>query len=104
MDPCLRLMDPDPVKTNFKRKFFCFLLFEDTFTSFLKIKVQKSYKTVGVKVFLLFLLDDRRIRIRISTSDQWIRIWEAQKHVNPVDPEHWYPLFDASRYVLFDFF
>jgi hypothetical protein len=38
--------------------------------------------------FFLFLLDDRRIRIRsrINTSD-WIRIHEAQKHVDP-DPEH----------------
>jgi hypothetical protein len=35
------------------------------------------------------LLDDRRIRIwiRIHTSDYWIRIWEAQKHVDPVDPD-----------------
>jgi hypothetical protein len=34
-------------------------------------------------------------RIRIHTSDLWIRIREAQKHVDPVDPdsdpdpEHW---------------
>jgi hypothetical protein len=37
--------------------------------------------------FLLFLLDDRRIRIRIS--DLWIRIriQEAQKHVDPSDPD-----------------
>jgi hypothetical protein len=39
------------------------------------------------------LYDDRRIRIRIQsrihTSDQWIRIRirEAQKHVDPVDPD-----------------
>jgi hypothetical protein len=53
--------------------------------------------------FLLFLHDDRRIRIRsririqsrirIHTSDYWIRIriQEAQKHVDPVDPDpqHW---------------
>jgi hypothetical protein len=32
--------------------------------------------------FLLFLLDDRRIRIRIHISDQYIRIKEAQKHKN----------------------
>jgi hypothetical protein len=45
--------------------------------------------------FLLFLHDDRRIRIRIQsriririqTSDKWIRIQEAQKHVDPVDPD-----------------
>jgi hypothetical protein len=28
--------------------------------------------------FFLFLLDDRRIRIRIHTSDKWIRIRKAQ--------------------------
>jgi hypothetical protein len=40
-------------------------------------------------LFLLFLHDDRRIRIRIHTSDEWIRIREAQKHVDPdPDPEH----------------
>jgi hypothetical protein len=27
------------------------------------------------------------IRIRIHTSDYWIRIREAQKHVDPVDPD-----------------
>jgi hypothetical protein len=31
------------------------------------------------------LHDDRRIRIH--TSDKWIRIREAQKHVDPVDPD-----------------
>jgi hypothetical protein len=35
------------------------------------------------------LHDDRRIRIRIHTSDKWIRIRirEAQKDVDPVDPD-----------------
>jgi hypothetical protein len=48
---------------------------------------------LGIKVFLQFLHDDRRIqsririRIRIHTSDKWIRIREAQKHVDP-DPQH----------------
>ena len=27
-------------------------------------------------------------RIRIHTSDGWVRIREAQKQVDPVDPEH----------------
>jgi hypothetical protein len=43
----------------------------------------------------LFLLGDRRIRIRIHTSDYWIRIriQEAQKDVDPVElqdpsPQH----------------
>jgi hypothetical protein len=44
--------------------------------------------------FLLFLHDDRRIRIH--TSDNWIWIREAQKQVDAVDPnsdsdlQHWY--------------
>jgi hypothetical protein len=100
MDP-----DPDPTtliidlqgadkKTNlFKKKLFCLLLFEGTFTSFLIDKKSKrSHKTVGIKVFLifLFLLNDRRIRIlsRIHTSDWWIRIREAQKQTDPhSDPD-----------------
>jgi hypothetical protein len=39
--------------------------------------------------FVLFLLDDRRIRIRSRTSYKWIRIREAQKHTDP-DPQHWF--------------
>ncbi len=90
------LMDPDPAifviglqdantKLIFK-KFFCLLLFEGTtFTSFFKNKKSKrSHKTVGIKFCLLFLLADRRIRIR-----------EAQKDVDPdtdsnSDQEHWF--------------
>jgi hypothetical protein len=48
------------------------------------IKSQKrSHKTVEFKVFLTILLNGRRIRIQ-----------EAQKHVDPVDPDpdsqHWF--------------
>jgi hypothetical protein len=67
-----------------KKKFFCGL------HHFLKIKKQKEVtKKQNSKFFLLFLLDFRRIRI--YTSD-WIRILiqEAQKYVDPVDPEHWF--------------
>ncbi len=66
---------------------------EGSFTSFYKgKKSKKSHKTVEIKVFfLLSLLNDRSIRsrIRIHTSDLWIRIriQEAQKHVDPVDPD-----------------
>ena len=93
-DPYLWLMDPDSVtfvsdlqvvKKNYP-KFFCLLLFKGTFTSFFTGKRSKrSHKTIWIKVFLLFLLDERRIRIH--TSDKWIRIREAQKHVDPVDPD-----------------
>jgi hypothetical protein len=33
------------------------------------------------------MLDDRRIRIRIHSSDLWIRIREAQKHMASTDPD-----------------
>jgi hypothetical protein len=70
-------MDPDPAifvidlqdanKNKFKKEFFCLLLFEGTFTSFFKDKKSKrSHKAVGIKVFLLYLLGDRRIRIHTS--------------------------------------
>jgi hypothetical protein len=60
---------------------------------FSKIKSPKEVtKQQESRFFILFLLDDRRIRIRIHTYD-WIRIREAKKHVDPVDPdsdpEHW---------------
>ena len=72
-------MDPDPAifvidlqdakKTNFLKTFCLLPTFEGTFTSFFKDKKSKrSNKTVGIKVFLLFLLDDRRIRIRSRTG------------------------------------
>ncbi len=62
-DPCLWLTDPDPAifvidpqdanKKKIKKKFFCLLLFEGTFTLFFKDKKsQRSHKTVGIKVFL----------------------------------------------------
>jgi hypothetical protein len=63
------LQDANKKQIDFK-KFFCISLFEDTFTSFFKDKKSKrSHKTVGIKVFLLFLINDRRIWIRIHASD-----------------------------------
>jgi hypothetical protein len=55
------------------------LLFEGSFASFfLDKKSKRSHKTIGIMFFLLFLLDDRRIRIRIH---------EAQKHTDFTDPD-----------------
>jgi hypothetical protein len=56
-------LDPDPAifvinlqdanKKTYLKKVFCLLLFEGTFTSFLKDKKSKrSHKTAGIKVFL----------------------------------------------------
>ncbi len=87
-----------PAKNLFFNTIFSayYLLFEANFTSFFKDKKAKRVaKKQESRFFLLFLHDDRRIRIqsririRIHTSDQWIRIriQEAQKHVDPVDPD-----------------
>jgi hypothetical protein len=68
-------------KLFFFPKLFCFLLFEGTYTSFSKDKKsQKNAKQQESRFSLLFLFDDRRIR-------NWIRIWEAQKHTDPKDPD-----------------
>ncbi len=77
VDPSIFVINlPDCNKNNLKKKIFCLLLFEGTFTSFYKGKKSKiSHKTVGIIFFLTVLLDDRRIRIRIHTSD--LRIREA---------------------------
>jgi hypothetical protein len=60
-------------KNNFFYKVFLLLLFEGTFTLFFKDKKKSRF-------FILFLLDDRNIRIRIRTSAYRIGIQEAQKH------------------------
>jgi hypothetical protein len=52
-------------------------------------KSLRSHKTVEIKIFLsFFLLVGERIRIR--TKKLRIRIQEAQKHTDPMDPEHWF--------------
>jgi hypothetical protein len=66
-DPAIYVIDlqDENKKKQLKKKFFCLLLFEGTFTSFFKDKKSKrSHKTIGLRFFLLFLLDDRRIRIQ----------------------------------------
>jgi hypothetical protein len=81
-------MDPDPAifvtdlqNANKRNNFFLTFCLLPTLKvdlhNFSK-KFKRSHKTVGIKVFLLFLLDRR--------------ILKAQKHVDPVDPEHWNPL------------
>jgi hypothetical protein len=60
-------------------KFLCRLLFEGTFTSFFKDKKSKRiHKAEESRFYLLFLLDDERIRIRIRMS---------QKLMDPMDPD-----------------
>jgi hypothetical protein len=72
-------MEPDPAvfiinlqKANKKTIFSCLLLFAGTITSFFKKTSQKEVaeqKDYESRFFLLFLLDYRRIRIRVRTSD-----------------------------------
>jgi hypothetical protein len=73
LDPAIVVIDlPDTYKkTNLKKDFSSFYFLKVHLHHFSKIKSPKTVtKTVGTKVFLLFLLDDRRIRIRsrIDTS------------------------------------
>jgi hypothetical protein len=53
-DPSIFIIDlQDANKKLIKKKFFCILLLEDTFTSFFKGKKSKrSHKTAEIKVFL----------------------------------------------------
>jgi hypothetical protein len=55
-DPSIFIIDlQDANKKLIKKKFFCFILFEGTLTSFFKGKKSKrSHKTVEIKVFLTF--------------------------------------------------
>jgi hypothetical protein len=56
-DPAIFAIDLQDAnkKTNLKKKNFCLLLFEGTFTSFiLNKKSKRSHKTGGIKVFLTF--------------------------------------------------
>ncbi len=101
-------------KTNFLTQFFLLLTFWSyIYIIFQRWKVKASHKIVGIKVFLTIFADDRRIRIRIQsrigirihTSDLWIRILEAQKHVDP-DPDPQHCFFEATnftkwKYILF---
>ncbi len=106
-DPCFVLMDPDPdldllfssltfprcqQKTNFL-KVFCLLLFEGTVHvhHFQRYKVKKKSQSSRNQGFLNFfawwLKDPDPDPDPYGTSDWWIRIQEAQKHVDPVDPD-----------------
>ncbi len=66
--------------------FFAYYFLKVHLHHFSKIKViKKSQSSRNQFFFLHFLLDDRRIRSRISISDWWIRM--AKKHMDPTDPD-----------------
>ncbi len=71
-----------------------------TVPEWLRMSVQRKCGTIGnmavrtlqlaVRVWLISLkVPKPEIQIRIHTSDKWIRIWilDAQKHMDPVDPD-----------------
>jgi hypothetical protein len=50
--------------------------------------MSQNSKNQGFSYYLAWQQkDDRRIRIQIHSADFWIRIQEAQKHVDPVDQD-----------------
>jgi hypothetical protein len=79
--------DADPNPAIFVMTFKTSLLFEGTFESSFNDKKSNISHSVGINVFLLFLLKNGRIWIRIRISNKWIRIREAQKHMYPTDPD-----------------
>jgi hypothetical protein len=89
-DPAIFVFDLPtmPKKNRFKKKSFCLLIFEGICSSFSKIKSQKEVtKQQESSFFLLFLLGDRRIQ-------------EAQKHVDPVDPDPQHCFFLRAKSIL----
>jgi hypothetical protein len=72
-------------KTNFLNSFFAYYFLKVHLHHFLR----KSQKEVTIQNDQGFLTIFARWRIRIHNADQWIRIriQEAQKHVDPVDPD-----------------
>jgi hypothetical protein len=88
-------LDPDPAifvinlqdanKKLLLKKYFCVLLFEGTFTSFIKDKKSKEVTKQQFYLIYYFCL----MKIRIHTSDKRIRIQiqKAQKHMDPMDPD-----------------
>ncbi len=74
--------------------FWCAYFFVKAHLHFFQKKSPKEVlKQYESRFFLLFLLDDRRIWIRIRNPiqihifDYSFRILEAQKHMDPVDPD-----------------
>ncbi len=77
---------PEPTKHKFFFFVFCLLLTVGVFTSvFNDRKSLKVAKTLKSRFFLIILLVDGRIWIRICEIKIWMQ--EAQKCKNPTDPD-----------------
>jgi hypothetical protein len=71
-----------PSRRQQKTNFFCLLLFEGIFTSFVTdIKSYRSHRTKGFSYYFCLMIAGR-----ICTSDERIRIQKAQKHTDTTDP------------------
>ncbi len=92
--------DPIPFFNDFKdakeNLFFIFFLLPYLQVHYLQSSKLNFLLKFWVKILFckhyfspLYTFIWEKERIRNRTSDQWIRIQEAQKHVDP-DPEHWY--------------
>jgi|694.fasta_scaffold150019_2 hypothetical protein len=100
-DPALfvRLLSRCQQKWSFFFLFFLLLLLVVCQSSKIK-KSYRSHRTVEIKGFLSFLLDDGRIpirtKIRIRTNDERSDPLKAQKHTDhkdpdlDADPQHWF--------------
>ncbi len=63
------LQDADKKNNFFKTIFSAYYFLKVHLHHFSKIKDKKSHKIVGIKVFVTILHEDKRIWIRIHTSD-----------------------------------
>jgi len=90
-DPAMFVIDLQATKTKLKKSFSAYYFFKVHLHYSSKIKVQKmsqNSKNQGFSYYFAWQQkDDRRIRIQIHSADFWIRIQEAQKHVDPVGPD-----------------
>ncbi len=87
-DPAIFVSDFQYVNHKKFSMFFAFYFLKLHFYHFSKIKSHTEVTKQSNQCFsyCFCLMIERRIRIRIS--DQWIRIREAEKHMDPTDPEH----------------
>ncbi len=92
-------------KNYFCIGFFAYYFLKLHFHHFSRIKSHKEVITeqYELRLFIKFLLVDRRIRSRIRTSYYPIRIQEAQKHMEPIapdpDPQHCYVCWAGSLFL-----
>ncbi len=90
-DPRIHASDKNTIIFLLKVFFaYYFLKVQYIYIIFKDKKSKRRHKTVGIKVFLLFMLDDRRIRIRTSlTNGSGSRKPQKQTDATDPDPHYW---------------